>query len=93
MPDPPNRPTGPNVKKLIIRRMAQQAIPPAGGFADGLAFLANKERLLAGAREATEYVFAALDAVKAAPGSTYTDDEVIAAEILQAIEAKRKRGE
>ena len=82
---------GPNVKKLITCRMAQLAIPDGGGLADGLAFLSSKSRILSTAREATAWVFEALDVVRATSGNPYgDDDEAIAAEILRRVERKMK---
>ena len=78
----PKRPTGPNVKKLICQRMAQLAVPSGGGLSDAIGFLTDKDKLLGGARDATAWVFAAIDAVRAAPGCTWTTDEEIAGEIL-----------
>ena len=87
------RQQGPYVKKLIALRMSQLAVPKDGGFADGIAFLTNKDRILRIAREATDWAFAAIYAVKAAPGGkVYGDDEDIAKEILRQVEVKTRKG-
>lgn len=39
---------GPNVKRLIIRKMAADAIPSGGGLAAGLHFLRSAERIRQG---------------------------------------------
>lgn len=82
---------GPNVKKLIIAKMSLIMIPPGTSdpFAAGIKALSDATGLASVAREATAWVKAALDAVKNAPGSTCTDDEAIAAEILRGIEQRK----
>jgi hypothetical protein len=83
---------GPNVKKLIIRKMSKDAIPDGGGFEDGLAFLMNQDALTKTARHATEWVQKAIDAVKAAPDNPYgDDDEMIAEAILDEIETMKEK--
>lgn len=85
---------GPNVKKLISHKMALDAVPKGGGLVDAIKFVSDAQRITASARSATEWVMTAIQAVKDAPGSTYTDDEAIAGEILRQIEEKQraKRG-
>jgi hypothetical protein len=71
--------------------MAADAIPKGGGFADGMRFLTSPD-LPARGRDAVEWVFAAIDAVKSAPDNPYgDDDEAVAGEILRRIEEKRSR--
>ena len=82
------RAQGTNVKKLIIRRMAHLAIPDGSGFADGIQFLQSPSRIASTAREATKWVFDAIDAVKSAPNCEWTTDEEIAGEILRQIEER-----
>lgn len=83
---------GPNVKKLICQKMAKDAIPPQGGMADAIKFLSDKESIIAKAKEAQEWVLSAISAVKTAPGNPYgNDDEAIAGEILQQLEAKKRK--
>lgn len=81
---------GPNVKKLIAHKMAMDAIPPGGGFADGANFLLSGNLGESG-RNAAEWVKQAIHAVKAAPDNPYGDDEeVIAAEILRRIKERQQ---
>lgn len=85
-----NRPTGPNVKKLMTRKMAVQMIPDGGGFAAGLEALSNPASITDHARRALEWAFDAIDAVKAAPDNEWgDDDEVIAGVILEQINARQ----
>jgi hypothetical protein len=82
---------GPNVKKLIIRKMSTDAVPKGGGIAAALGFLADPSRIVAGARAATQWVETAIRAVREAaepnPWKT-ADDEAIAGEILRGIESQ-----
>jgi hypothetical protein len=83
---------GPNVKKLIIRKMATDAIPGGGGLADGIRFLSDPQGLSKAARAATEWVTVAIRAVREAaepnPWKAATDED-IAGEILRKIEANQ----
>ena len=82
---------GPNVRKLVVEKMAKDAIPDGGGLADGIAFLSDKDRIIDGARDAQKWVEQALAVVKTAPNNPWgNNDEAIAGEILKQIEAKRK---
>ena len=84
---------GPNVKKLIVRKMSTDAIPPGGGLAAGIKFLSSKENIVAGAKAATQWVEAAIAAVKSAPDNPFgNDDEAIAAEILHRLEKQDRAG-
>jgi hypothetical protein len=77
---------GPNVKKLIVRRMSQLIVPKDGGLMDALKSLSSAENISKTAREATAWVEAAVAAVKAAPDNPYgDDDELIVGEILRRI--------
>jgi len=83
---------GPNVKKLITHKMSRDAIPDGGGFADGLSFLSNPERMAKAARAATEWVEHAIAIVKTAPDNPYgDDDEAIAGEILRQIDERKAK--
>lgn len=82
---------GPNVKKLIVRRMSMLMVPDKGGLADALKALSSPKNIGNIAREATDWVMAALAAVKVAPGNSYgDDDEAIAGEVLRRIEERDK---
>lgn len=84
---------GPNVKRLIIYRMSHEAVPDGGGLADGIAFLSSKERIIAGAKAATEWVQAAIQLVMAAAEPNPwkdADDEAITGEVLRQIDERLK---
>jgi hypothetical protein len=83
---------GPNAKRLFAHKMAHDAIPKSGGFADGIKFLSTKESIVSGARKAAEWTTQAIDAVRdAAEPNPWkdADDEEIAREILRRIDAKK----
>ena len=84
---------GPNVKKLIAHKMSQDRVPAGGRLLDVVKFLSDKDRILSGARKATEWVELAILAVRQAaepnPWKT-ADDETIAGEILRQIATKTK---
>lgn len=80
------------VRLLICRKMALDAVPDGGGFADGMDFLSNRERLSKAERDATQWVFSAIDIVRTSGGPNEwadADDESIAAEILSRIERRK----
>ena len=77
---------GPNVKKLIVRKMAADMTAPGSGMPEVIKALTDG-KLGERARKATRWVEAALAAVKSARDNPYgNDDESIAAEILRRIE-------
>lgn len=86
---------GPNVRRLIFERMSLEAIPPNGGFADGLKFLSSKESIAAGFTTAKRFVEDAITCVRQAeepnPWKESTDED-IAGEILNQLQAQ-KRGD
>jgi hypothetical protein len=85
--------TGPNVKRLIAAKIAREAIPADGKFADGIEFLLNPDRVRKTARQATIWAAASIEAVRNAPGPNpfkNASDEEIAGVILKEME-KRKR--
>lgn len=80
---------GPNVKRLIIHKMALIAIPAGSGRESlhvGVSALSNLPPIWA---EAAKWVEAAIAAVRTAPDNPYTTDEEIAGAILKGI-AERK---
>lgn len=80
------RKLGPNMRSLVIRKVARDAIPSGGGFADGVEFLMNPEKVAATHREALAWADQAIAVMKTAPDNPYGDDEeVIAGAILKAI--------
>lgn len=83
---------GPNVKKLICRKMAHLMVPDGAGFADGIRELAEQGNVGRRAQQATAWAEEAIAAVKAAPDNPYgDDDEAIAGEIVRQIEAQQKQ--
>jgi hypothetical protein len=85
---------GPNVKQLVAYKMSILAVPKDGGMADATRLFTVRGRLAQVAREAEEWVSAAIAVVKTAPDNPYGDDsEAIAGEILRRIAARdAKRG-
>jgi hypothetical protein len=83
---------GPNVRKLIVHKMALLMIPPGtpDPLVKGVAELTSPGNLSAKARQATEWVEAVIAAIKAAPDNTYRTDEEIAAAILHKVEERQK---
>ncbi len=87
---------GPNVKKLIVEKMSLLMIPPGckDGLATGVAALTKPGNVQAIAKEATEWVNAAIAAVRAAPGENpwrEANEESIAGEILKGINERRRK--
>lgn len=78
---------GPNVKKLIITKMARDMVPDGGGLADGINALQDTTTY---ARTATKWVHCVIQEVKDARNNPYgDDDEAIAAEILRLVEVTK----
>jgi len=73
---------GPNMKKFLARVMARKAIPPGGGFADGIDFI-KSGKMGQVARESLDWIDEQIRDIQAAPDNTYGDDEeTIAGAIL-----------
>lgn len=84
---------GTNVKRLWAMKMAKDAIPDGGGFAEGLKFLSSKESIVSGAKAASEWTKNAIELVRqAAEPNPFKDssDEEIAGELIA--RAERKEG-
>lgn len=80
---------GPNVKRLIVRRMSQLMVPAGAALAAGIRELTTPGNIAKRCREATAWVEEAIDVVKTAPDNPYgNDDEAIAGEILKQIEKR-----
>lgn len=79
---------GPNVRRLVVMKMSFIMVPPGGGVGGVLDTLTRPGGIASAARQATEWVEAAIAAAKAAPDNTLTDDEAIAGVILREIAAK-----
>lgn len=84
---------GHNVKRLIIAKMAADAVcDQAKPFEAGWELLCHKGKLMASAHEATVWVRGAIDAVKQTTDNPYgDDDEAIAGAILD--ELRRRDGD
>jgi hypothetical protein len=85
-----------NVNRLIAHKMSLDALPVGGGVVDGIRYLSDKERLSRSAREAKEWVAAAIVAVRSAadpnPWRDKSDEEIsgdLLAKIKQ-VEAGRR---
>lgn len=85
---------GPNVKKLIVRKMSTIAIPAntKGGLASAMSFLMSREAIMSAAFEATAWVGQAIELVRQAADPNpwrKSSDEEIAGEILRRLEQGR----
>lgn len=91
-PDP--RPIGPNVRKLVARKMSLIMIPPDGNLSDAMNEMAKPGRIGEAAQEAAAWVNSAIALVKSTPDNPHgDDDEAIASVILGGIEdIKAKKG-
>jgi len=82
---------GPNIRRLIAQRIAQQAIPDGGGMQAAVSFLSSKESIIEGTRKASEWVKATIEEVRRAndpnPWRNASDEE-IAAEICRNIKER-----
>jgi hypothetical protein len=84
-----NKPMGKNVKRLLAIKVSRDAIPAGGGFAAGLDFVLNPERMIQVSRQSLAWIEQALAVFKTAPDNPYgDDDEAIAGAILSSLEAK-----
>lgn len=84
---------GPNMRKLAVHKMALDAVPAGGGFADAVKFLSSTNAIADSAKAATEWARLAVLAVRGAADPNPwrdADDEAIAAEILRQVAAKRR---
>ena len=85
---------GPNVRRLIARKMALLAVPVGSGkesFARGLNVITNRDKFSATAHQAAAWVQAAIATMKTAPDNPYgDDDEAIAGAILEGIDEREK---
>lgn len=85
---------GPNVKRLIVRKMSLLAIPTGSGktsFALGVEALTNRGKFSSIAAEASDWVRKAIAVMKTAPDNPYgDDDEAIAEAILAGIEERER---
>lgn len=83
---------GPNVRRLIARKMSLLAIPAGSGkdsLARGVEMFTDRDKFMTIATEANAWVQAAIDVMKTAPDNPYgDDDEAIAGSILKGIEER-----
>lgn len=73
---------GRNLKRLLAIKVSRDAIPNGGGFADGLDFLMNPQRIKEVSLKALEWCDQAIAAVKSAPDNPYGDDEEVIAGVI-----------
>lgn len=86
----PKRKIGPNLKKLMIHKMAIEAVPPGGDFLDALKVIASPELLKKQAMEAMDWAIAAVDVVRSSPDNHLgSDEETIAGEVVRRIEERK----
>ena len=85
---------GPNVRRLIARKMTLLAIPVGSGkdsFSRGLEVITDRDKFSATADKAAAWVQAAIATMKTVPDNPYgDDDEAIAGAILEGIEQREK---
>jgi hypothetical protein len=87
------RKLGANMKRFLAYKVSRDAIPDGGGFAAGLDFLMNPQRMKEVSLKALEWCDQAIAAVKSAPDNPYGDDEeTIAGVILAGIDARSNGG-
>ncbi len=83
-----DRRIGPNVRKLIARKMSLDAVPKGGGFNDALNFLSDKSNITESAKRAAKWVQLAIQTLRQAGEPNPwkdADDETIAKEFLRKI--------
>jgi hypothetical protein len=90
-----DRQIGPNVRRLIIRKMSLLVIPAGSGkdsLALGAEIFTDRNKFQSVALEASAFVQAAIDVMKTAPDNPYgDDDEAIAGAILKGIEERKAK--
>jgi hypothetical protein len=83
---------GPNVRRLVASKMSTDAVPSGCGIAAAVAFLTDPQKIKSGAAKATEWVNAAMRAIREAGEPNQwkgADDEAIAGMLLNRIEEKK----
>lgn len=81
---------GPNVRMLITKFIAREAVPPGGGLAAAVEFLGNPERRKQVLERAELEAIQAIQLIKSAPDNPFGDnDERIASEILDQIQKRQ----
>lgn len=82
-----------NLNRLVIAKMARDAIPSGGGIQAGIDFLSDPRKVAAGYAAAEKWVMQAITVLRTANEPNpyrYASDEQIAGEILAELD-KRKR--
>ncbi|MCK5613475.1 hypothetical protein KAR91_67015 [Candidatus Pacearchaeota archaeon] len=83
---------GPNMRKLLARVVAREAIQPGGGIADGIKFITSGEMGKV-SRESLDWIDKQIQDILSAPDNIYgNDEETIAGSILTMLE-KGRQGE
>lgn len=81
---------GPNVRILITKFIAREAVPPGGGLASAVEFLSNPERRKQVLERAEFEAIQAIQLIKSAPDNPFgDDDERIASELLDKIQERQ----
>ena len=87
----PKRKLGPNMEKLLIRRIAVEAVPSGGGLSDGIKLFTEPGRLKFAHRTALAWVDEAISLIRSSSDNPYGDDEeTIAGAILILIKAREQ---
>jgi len=85
------RKLGPHMKSLIAQFMANLAIPPGGGFHDGIKAIMTPGKLGEHFKIAMTQAFASVDAVKATHDNPYgNDDEKIAEALIKMVKQRQE---
>ena len=81
---------GANMKKLLARVVARNAIPPGGGMADAIDSIITPGKLSKISKKSLDWIDEQIQAIRSAPDNTYgNDEETIAGAILARL-AERK---
>ena len=82
---------GPNMKTLLTRVVARNAIPPGGGMADAIDSIITPGKLSKISKKSLDWIDQAIQAIRSAPDNTYGDDEeTVAGAILAQLEEVTK---
>lgn len=84
------RKLGPNMKRFLAVCFARIAIPPGGGFADGMAALSSAERIKENTLKALALADQSIAVMRTASDKYYSDDEEEIAGIIMSNLDKRE---
>lgn len=73
---------GPSVTKLILKLSVFEAIPPGGGFADGVKFFTDSDHRKQVMERSEAKALKAIDLIKSAPDNPHGDDDEAIAEMI-----------